>query len=132
MSMKELADSVAAEIRIEMAEALESPEDIPWWDECRCACEGGTIGCGTLHRRYTRYCVGHDADVCPAGGIYYRGIDDEPGGWEHGPHCATAYTRRPDLDNLSGAAWKDGFSGHISHHDPRYDPNSMNFRRRKC
>lgn len=132
MSMKDLADSVAAEIRAEMAEALESPEDIPWWDECWCDCEGYVIGFGMLHRRYTRYCVGHYADVCPAGGIYYRSLNDEPGGWGHGHNCAVLYARRPDLDDLSGAAWEHGFSGAISRHDPRFDPNTMNFRRRKC
>lgn len=129
---KILAGVSAAEIRADMADALES-EEIPWWDECWCACDGGIVGYGELHRRYTGSCVGHDADECP-GGKYYPHSDWEVGGWEHGPLCMVLYRRRPDLDDLAGAAWEDTADGSIMRRDPMLDPNTMEIkiRRPKC
>ena len=68
------------------------------------------------------------------GGKYYPHSDWEVGGWEHGPLCMVLYRRRPDLDDLAGAAWEDTADGSIMRRDPMLDPNTMEIkiRRPKC
>ena len=124
--MKSLARAVAPMIAADMADWLDS-EDIPWWDECRCDSEDGRPGYGLLHRRYTGYCVGHNASEC-TGATYEPDSDHGPGGWDHAEHCRAEFTRVPEQDTLEGAAWLDTRYGEIVRHDPRYDPNTMGWR----
>lgn len=125
--MKALARAVAPMVAADMAGWIGS-EDIPWWDECRCdSYDASPTGPGGLHRRYTGYCVGHDASEC-TGGRKWPNRDDEPGGWEHAESCRAEFTRVPEQDTLEGAAWLDTRYGEIVRHDPRYDPNTMGWR----
>ena len=118
-----MAQCVADQIAKDMRDWI-ATEDIPPWDECRCALAGGgnVLHGGDLHRRYTGNCVGHEADECPWGGTYEPFTIDEDGGWEHGRKCRAQFERLPELDSLKGAAWRDLSDGSIAWRDPWFDP----------